>query len=117
MFNSAYGYDQIGIVHSYNINHPVIPAKSQIACDILYVVLSTIYFYDHSSFVMALCFSYIKVYIFVMTRPGRMQDADNDVNGDWPDEELQMVQKIKQFWRKLSANFANLPILQYSNLV
>jgi hypothetical protein len=31
-----------------------------------------------------------------MTRPG-MQDADNNVNGDEPDEELQMIQKIKQF--------------------
>ena len=59
----------------------------------------------------------IKVYVFVMTRPRWMQDADNDVNGDWPDEELQTVQKIKQFWRKLSENFANLPILRYSNLV
>jgi hypothetical protein len=46
-----------------------------------------------------------------------MQDADNNVNGDEPDEELQMIQKIKQFWRKSSENYANLPIVQYSNLV
>ena len=58
----------------------------------------------------------IKFYIFVMTRPG-MQDADNNVNGDEPDEELQMIQKIKKFWRKSSENYANLPIVQYSNLV
>ena len=51
-----------------------------------------------------------------MTRPG-MQDADNDVNGDEPDEELQMIQKIKQFGRKSSENYANLPIVRYSNLV
>ena len=58
----------------------------------------------------------IKVYSFVMNRPG-MQDADKDVNGDGPDEELQMIQEIKQFWMKLSDNFANLPTLWYSNLV
>ena len=51
-----------------------------------------------------------------MTRPG-MQDAENDVNGYEPDEELQMIQKIKKFWQKLSENYANLPIVQYSNLV
>ena len=59
----------------------------------------------------------IEIYSLIMNSPG-LRDADHDINGDdGPDDEMQIIQEIKQIWRKLTKTFANVPMLWCSNLI
>jgi uncharacterized Fe-S radical SAM superfamily protein PflX len=46
-----------------------------------------------------------------------LNNANNNINWDAPDDKMQMIQEIMQIWRKLTKTFANVPLLWCSNLI
>ncbi len=59
----------------------------------------------------------IKFYGIVMNTAPGLNNANNNINWDAPDDKMQMIQEIMQIWRKLTKTFANVPLLWCSNLI